>query len=233
MAEQRGGLSFNARSWRAVKESVLFGEIPYTSDYIEALGVVDCDCQHSCDCHWIPGKESECNCINNGRECDANCPGCVDTRNRNLSDNTQTQTFGLLPSATTRKYLNEQMGDSLVMQQSREAGDTVIGFAGNVMFTKNVPVEHNQYVLALGKWKLRLKKAYRHYAAGTVYSGNFAMDCTKMGTDANFINSTCYNNNAQTYIVVVGGVPKPIVYATEKIKSGLYVFSYMFEIVSL
>ena len=40
MAEQRGGLSFSARSWKAVQESVLFGEIPYTPEYIEAFEVI-------------------------------------------------------------------------------------------------------------------------------------------------------------------------------------------------
>ena len=221
MAERRGGLSFNQRTWKNTTQSVLKGEIPFTSEYIKTIGAEICECDAKCHCHWTGDEVGECPCVVGNRECKLKCKGCKKVLKQGLSDNRQIQRGGLTPKKTRVDWLNEKMGHSLVSQESAKSGDALIGFAGNVILEKDLPEDHTVYVLSLGYWKFKLKKDYGNYKKGKVFKGNWIMDCTEIGSDANFVNSTCGHNNARTYTVLIKRIPTPVLYAIKDIGKGV------------
>ena len=223
-----------ARSWRSVEQSLFQGAIPYTPEYLEVVGISPCKCPENCNCHWDPEeKEISCECVADNKECGAGCKGCLKLCMNGVSDNRQVSTNHLIIRGTEYEYLNNQMEYSLKIAPNEDvkAGDAIIGFAGNILLSDQVPTNHTTYVVSLGTWRFRLKKDYGGVKAGTYYEGEWVMDCTDLGTDANFINSTCNNNNAQAYVVVVRRLPIPVVYAKEHISGGL--FSICIDFVSV
>ena len=212
------------RSWTSTTQSLFQGAIPYTPEYLEVVGISPCKCPEDCNCHWDPEqKEISCECVAGNEECGAGCQACNKACMNGVSDNRQVSQNQLIIRQTQYEYLNAQMGYSLKIHPDEDikAGDAIIGFAGNVLLSDQVPTNHTTYVVSLGRWKFRLKKDYGGVKAGTLYEGEWVMDCTDYGTDANFINSTCNNNNTQAYVVIVRRLPIPMVYAKNNISGGL------------
>ena len=185
------------------------------------IGAEKCECDASCYCHWNAEELGECPCVQDNRECKSKCKGCKKVLKQGVSDNRQIQRGGLTPKKTRIDWLNAKMGHSLVSEESFKSGDALIGFAGNVILDKDVPEEHTVYVLSLGYWKFKLKKDYGDYKKGKIFQGNWKMDCTEMGSDANFVNSTCGHNNARTYTVLIQKIPVPVMYAIKDGGQGL------------
>ena len=211
-----------ARKWTTTKESLFQGKIPFNDNYFKVLNIdLECNCDSNCECHWDAGQ-ANCACMWTNVECDASCAGCDEVLSKGLSDNRQISRLGVTPKKTDAKYLNQQMGYSMVLQEDFKAGDCLVGFTGNVILEKNLPQGHNIYVVSMGKLKLKLKKAHGNYEKGKIFEGEFVMDCTDFGTDANLINSTCNNNNAEAYTMIVKGVPIPAIFAKKDGKKGLF-----------
>ena len=209
------------RKWKTVSQSIFLNGIPYTNQYLKLMKHdTDCDCDAYCDCQWNPPDPPSCGCIIDNKEC-KNCDGCASALTKGHADNQQISRLGITPKKTSVTWLNEQMGHSLVMEEDWKAGDALIGFAGHVILDADVPEEHQVYVIDLGSWEFELQQDYKEYKKGRIFKGKWSMDCTNIGTDANFINSTCGNNNAKTYTQIVGGLPTPIAFAAKAGKSGL------------
>ena len=217
---------FASRSWTDTKQSTFLGEIPYTAEYLAITKGKVCKCAESCGCHhdWKTTK-SDCNCMNAQSECATNCKSCANLRKQGKPDNTQMQRFGggMEPTETKRLWTG-RMGDSLVIQQDFKAGEALIGYVGNVVRRKQLPQDHHHHVITLDKWAFKLKKDIGEHKKGKTWRDDvWVMDCCGIGNDANYINSTCGNNNATLYVSVVGRLPHPIVYASKDGKSGLNV----------
>ena len=158
----------------------------------------------------------------------AECKSCERLRDEGKSDNTQIQRLGITPKATKR-VITQKMGDSLALQVDYSEGDVMIGFVGNVILRDRLEAEHDKHIVEMHEFKFKLKKDCDKYKRGHVWEGDFVMDCCDYGNDANFVNSTCNNNNSQCYCVIVDGIPIPALYAFKSGKKGLYMFSPIFE----
>ena len=222
MAEAAAESPQQPRKWKSVTQSMFLGEIPYTNQNLQLMGYdVDCSCVATCDCEYDPPNIPSCECIGENKEC-VGCEGCDAALAKRGLDNRQISRLGLTPKQTSIRWLNEQMGHSLVMDEDWKAGEALIAFAGNIILHENVPADHKVYVLDLGSWEFKLKKDYGEYKKGKIFKGKWSMDCTDIGTDANFINSTCGNNNVDTFTQIVGGLPTPVAFGAKSGKAGMY-----------
>ena len=216
---------FGSRSWKDTNQSTFLGVIPYNAEYLALRKGKACKCKDSCECefNW-KGMTTDCQCMTHQFECLLNCKSCAKVREKGLNDNTQVQRLGLQPKATTRVWAGEIMGNSLVIQEDFKEGDALIGYVGNVIPRKQLPQDHKEHVLELHGWSFKLKKDCGEYKKGRAWKDDaWVMDCCEIGCNANYVNSTCVNNNATVYTTVVGRLPQPIVYAHTDGKSGLNV----------
>ena len=215
-----------SKTWTDRPKTMFMGCVPYDNEHLQLIPRPRCKCGRKCICKWdAPNNRTDCECMGDkNAECKGNCGSCKIQRDKGESDNTRILRNGLTPNATTR-IRTEKMGDSLRLEQTCEAGDVLIGFVGgNVILKEDMPPEHEDHMVEMGQRKFRLKKDYGPWKKGKVWKGEFVMDCCEYGNDANFVNSTCVNNNAQCYITIVDGLPQSVLYALKRLPSGLNMF---------
>ena len=219
--------------WRSVTGSYLFGKYPFDSTYCRIVsnsGVESrqCTCTANCFCHsQLVNFEitPPCPCDAEGREC-VDCDGCKAADSVGLPNCSQIHEKGSVLSAGEVKYINDEWGYGFFANQDIVSGKLIGCFEGVVKLRQDAKSD-DIYTFGFSN-SFRIILIADTDARIPEKKTNWVIDASEMGTQLNFINTTCNNNNVTAYTVWVSGIPKLGFYANKNIKKGLSIHCVLF-----
>lgn len=208
--------------WKTTTQSILLtknGPIAFTPQNVVVTHPesMDCECtQTNCACFYTydedgnNGEGGGCVCMDVGQECNEDCKSCAKYPRTN---NTQMANYN--PVKVKVVEVNEIIGKGLIADEDIKNGQLVGVFHGEIGTYDDIAM--TPYSMELGEMEIKIK------ATGEIIRDVFIMDCSNYGTDMNYCNHTCNNNNTKAYTVKCGPIVQVGVYATTDIASGEYI----------
>ena len=224
-----GGTRLGARTWTPTNRSKVFGSIPFDSAYVRVIsksGVHNnkCQCTRDCICHTSminTDASPPCPCDAEGRECSKLCPGCdVALYQYNIQDNRQIQRKGIAAISGLYRWKDDKWKYGFYANKTAIRGDLVGCYEGEI--TPKAELDPNDRYTYEFNEDLIVKLVDGIDARLPDKYQRWVVTSTKLGTDLNFVNTTCNHNNLIAFTVWVDGIPHIAFYLTMKVEIGMF-----------